>query len=176
MSSALAQATTEPYSQISALLIHFLTTANALLETDVDAAKEHLGRAAALLDIHTATTPDAPSNRSRGGLAPWQAKRIAVYVESHLHNPIRACELAAHVALSTSHFFRAFKETYGIAPCTYIARRRISLSKRLMRNSHATLADIALECGLCDQSHFTRVFRRVAGMSPSLWRRHFVEK
>jgi AraC-like DNA-binding protein len=42
-----------------------------------------------------------------------------------------------------------------------------------MLSSGAPLSQIALDCGLCDQAHFTRVFRRIVGMNPSIWRREF---
>jgi AraC-like DNA-binding protein len=42
-----------------------------------------------------------------------------------------------------------------------------------MLSSGDALSRIALDCGMCDQAHFTRVFRRVVGVSPSVWRRQF---
>ena len=109
----------------------------------------------------------------RGGLAPWQAKRVAVYVAEHLGGRIRTTDLAAVVQLSTSHFTRAFKETFGETPLGYVSRQRMKYAQDLMLKSGECLSQIALTSGHCDQSHFTRVFRRKVGMSPMAWRRQF---
>jgi len=58
-----------------------------------------------------------------------------------------------------------------MAPGAYVARRRIESACRAMLSSDASLADIALSHGFCDQSHFTRTFRRWMGLSPRVWRR-----
>jgi transcriptional regulator GlxA family with amidase domain len=47
------------------------------------------------------------------------------------------------------------------------------LGQELMRNSEAPLSQIALACGMCDQAHFTKVFCRMVGVSPRLWRCEF---
>ncbi len=106
-----------------------------------------------------------------GGLAPWQAKRVQLYIQNHLNARIRATELANLVNLSVSHFSRAFRETFRLPPAAYIAHSRMKRAQQLMLGSAEPLAEIALECGMADQSHFTRTFRRVSGMSPGLWRR-----
>jgi AraC-like DNA-binding protein len=112
----------------------------------------------------------------RGGLAPWQARRVEEYVASHLGHRIRTTDLAEIVQLSASHFTRAFKETFGETPIGYVARRRMLYAQDLMLKSGERLSQIALTCGHCDQSHFTRVFRRKVGMSPRAWRRQFAVK
>jgi AraC-like DNA-binding protein len=75
------------------------------------------------------------------------------------------------VNLSIGHFFRAFRATFGATPHAYIMRQRILHAKMLMASSKAPLARIAFDCGLCDQAHFSRAFRRVVGVSPNVWRR-----
>jgi AraC family transcriptional regulator len=52
----------------------------------------------------------------RGGLAPWRAKRVVAYFEASIASNLRTTDLAAVVGLSTSHFFRAFKESFGETP------------------------------------------------------------
>lgn len=49
-------------------------------------------------------------------------------------------------------------------------RRRVAAAKIRMRSEHMSLAQIALACGFSDQSHFTRVFSTVTGMTPGRWR------
>ena len=152
-----------------------LATATAVLDTDLHAAKMYIGRAAALLglDLVKAAPTAAASSRRRGGLAPWQAKRLRAYIAHHLASNIRVTDLAAIAQLSTSHFFRAFRETFGQAPLAYIMKQRVLRAQELMLNSRRPIAEIALDCGMCDQPHLTRVFRRIVGLNPTGWRRQF---
>jgi AraC-like DNA-binding protein len=110
---------------------------------------------------------------ARGGLAPWQTKRLVAYVRENIGKRMKAYELAALVKLSTSHFQRAFKVSFQQTPAIYITQQRMRVAQCLMLTTAYPLARISLECGLCDQAHFSRLFRRVMGQSPQLWRRQF---
>jgi AraC family transcriptional regulator len=151
-------------------LAGLIEAAGAALDHDRDTARACIVRAAALL---LEATNDRPSEASRGGLAPWQARRVESYVAAHLGGRIRTTELAAVAQLSASHFTRAFKETFGETPIGYVSAQRMRYAQDLMLKSGECLSQIALSCGHCDQSHFTRVFRRKVGMSPRAWRRLF---
>jgi AraC family transcriptional regulator len=156
-------------------LAHLLATANGALDTDLRAAKSCIQRAAALLGINLSAERNGaiPYSYLQGGLAPWQAKRIRAYIEEQLDSSIRATDLAEVVQLSTSHFFRAFRKSFGEPPITYIMHRRIRRAQELMLASQAPLSQVALECGMCDQAHLCRCFRRIVGTSPGVWRRQF---
>jgi AraC family transcriptional regulator len=105
------------------------------------------------------------------GLAPWQRARITSYVDANLAKRLSTAELAALVRLSTSHFSCAFKASLGCSPHEYVIRCRIVRAKMLMLETGISLAQIAFECGLADQAHLSRLFRRRVGISPSAWRR-----
>jgi AraC family transcriptional regulator len=105
------------------------------------------------------------------GLAPWQRARITSYVDANLAKRLSTAELAALVRLSTSHFSCAFKASLGCSPHEYVIRCRIVRAKMLMLETGISLAQIAFECGLADQAHLCRLFRRRVGISPSAWRR-----
>jgi len=119
----------------------------------------------------TAGAPPASPALQRGGLAPWQVLRVKALVEVRLADRVTSAELAAAARLSPSHFSRAFRASFGDAPKTYVNRRRIARSKDMMLSTGDSLAAIALACGLSDQAHFCRMFRRFEGQSPSVWRR-----
>lgn len=108
---------------------------------------------------------------ARSSLATWRARRVLSYMEENLGIPITVAELAQRVNLSASHFSRGFKQTFGITVHAYLMRRRIEVAKMLMAETSAELSDIAIRCGLSDQSHLTRWFRRVVGVTPGRWRR-----
>ena len=107
----------------------------------------------------------------RGGLSPWQIRKVTSHVEAHLGRPIRNDDLASLVRLNPSHFGRAFRNSFGEPPHEYVIRRRVERAQGLMLSTDAPLSEIALDCGLADQSHLTRLFRRIAGESPRAWRR-----
>jgi len=112
--------------------------------------------------------------KHRGGLAPWQAKRVAAHIESNISRNLRVTDLAGLVQLSLGHFFRAFRVSFGQSPFAYVKARRIRHAQILMLNTRVPLSQVALDCGMYDQAHFTRVFRKVVGICPSVWRRQFI--
>jgi AraC family transcriptional regulator len=157
------------------VLSKLIAAASASLDSDRATAKEYIQRAAELLRVSREERHTAPTafSRARGGLASWQQKRVVAYVEANIGSNIQAIDLARLVRLSKGHFFRAFRESFGEPPMSYVVKRRVVLGQSLMRNSRASLSQIALACGMCDQPHFTRVFHRIVGVSPGLWRRQF---
>jgi AraC-like DNA-binding protein len=114
--------------------------------------------------------PRAPQP-ARGGLAPWQEKRAKDLLCANLTQDVSLQAVAQACGLSLSHFSRAFRQTTGRAPYAWLLRRRIDAAKDLLRAGRLSLAEIGLACGFADQSHFTRVFSRHAGVGPGAWRR-----
>ena len=107
----------------------------------------------------------------RVALAPWQLDRIFAHIEENLAETLRNAHLARLIFLSTSQFSRAFSASVGISPAQYILRRRIEFACRLMISTKMSLCQIAIACGLCDQAHFCRTFRRFFSETPRGWRR-----
>jgi transcriptional regulator GlxA family with amidase domain len=160
----------------SDMLSSFLATAAVALNTNRRVTQRCIRRAAVLLGIDLIAGADGTAGRSclRGGLASWQAKRVTSYIEDKLDSTIRVSDLAGLVRLSSSHFFRAFRETFGETPLTYVMKRRMVRAQELMSKSRVPLSQVALECGMCDQAHFSRTFRRIVGTNPRAWRRQFL--
>jgi AraC-like DNA-binding protein len=104
-------------------------------------------------------------------LLPWQIRRILAYIDEHLSEPIRVCNLSALVDLTEGYFSRAFRRRFGAPPHTYIVRRRIQRSARLMLEGNLPLSQVALRCGFSDQAHFNKNFRKLMGTTPAAWRR-----
>lgn len=114
---------------------------------------------------------ETASEPSRGGLAPWQLKRIAEFVRDNLDDRIRVEDLADRARLSPSHFCRAFKTTTGETPHAHVMRLRLEKAQAMMLETEETLSQIADACGLADQAHLTRLFRQRIGATPYQWRR-----
>jgi AraC-like DNA-binding protein len=106
-----------------------------------------------------------------GCLPAWQVRRVQHYIESNLAHRMTTVSLAQVVNLSASHFSRAFVRSFGLTVHTYVMHRRVALAQHLMLGTSDELSRIALSCGMSDQSHLTRWFRRVVGETPAAWRR-----
>src|SRR5262249_34603333 len=119
-------------------------------------------RISSLGDLRIVTVPEP----SRGGLSPRVTRRVCRYIDGHLDEKIRLDGLAALTGLSKDHFARAFHQSVGVPPHTYLLRRRLEHVEHMLRKTHAPLSEIALATGFSDQSHLARHFRRWAGMSP----------
>lgn len=107
----------------------------------------------------------------KGGLAPWQQRRVQEIVRKGLSRPIRIAELARACELSSSHFSHAFRCSVGEPPHRWILGRRVEKAKNLLRAKELQFAAIAVDCGFSDQSHFSRTFARFTGLTPRQWQR-----
>lgn len=132
---------------------------------------DHLGCALAL-HMTTVYTRARVEERAGGTLAIWQERRVKEMIDARLDGDIQLADLAAECRLSVGHFARAFRQTTNTTPYQWLLRRRVERAKSLMHDTERSLAAVALECGFADQSHFTRTFTRIAGLSPNAWRRH----
>jgi len=112
-----------------------------------------------------------PAELARGGLATWQVKRACEKLESDLGGKIPLEQIAADFDLSVSHFSRAFRVSTGLPPHQWLLRQRVKTAKQLMNVRDLPLSEIAISAGFANQSHFTRVFSSVVGVSPAAWRR-----
>jgi AraC family transcriptional regulator len=155
----------------SEALSKLISVAAATLDSDRATARACIERAAELLRVTDEARPVPAAAAIRGGLAPWQQRNVAAYVAAHIGSTIRVRDLARVARLSVGHFFRAFRESFGEPPFAHIARQRIQRAQSIMLSSRASLSQIAVDCGMCDQAHFTRVFRRIVGINPGAWRR-----
>ena len=107
----------------------------------------------------------------QGGLAPWQVRRAKEILSAKLDGDVPLKEVARECGLSVSHFSRAFRRSMGMPPHNWLLRRRIEVAKGKLRDNRMPLSDVAFACGFADQSHLTRVFTRMIGVSPGAWRR-----
>jgi AraC-like DNA-binding protein len=108
------------------------------------------------------------------GLAPWQLRRAKETMAFDPSQNLPLAAIAKACKLSESHFSRAFKISTGIPPHRWLVERRVESARELLLKSKAPLAEIAYTCGFADQSHMSRVFGRVVGMSPGTWRREHI--
>lgn len=154
-------------------LIHAV---NGVLNEELESAARSVPRSSDLLQVNACVpafraTPRIASQIARSGLAPWQARMVNTHIETHLDGNLRTKDLAQLVQLSSFHFCRVFRVSFGYSPHTYVTRRRVERAQGLILTTNQTLGQIALDCGFVDQAHFTKIFRRSCGESPGEWRR-----
>jgi AraC family transcriptional regulator len=107
--------------------------------------------------------------RPLGGLAGWQQKKLAEFIEAHLDEIISLERLADFAQLSRSHFARAFKRS--LPPHRYHINLRLERAKSLLRERTRSVTEVGLMLGFSETSSFTTSFRRGVGVTPSDYRR-----
>jgi AraC family transcriptional regulator len=112
----------------------------------------------------------------KGGLTAAQTSRAKEMLVDNITGNVLLADIAKECGLSRQYFTQAFKATTGLAPHRWLQQHRVRLAAELLLSSKCAIADIAIECGFADQSHFTRVFLSLMGESPGIWRRRNSEK
>jgi AraC family transcriptional regulator len=109
----------------------------------------------------------------RGGLAPWQQRIVTAYLEEHLSEQVPVAKLARLARLSTFHFCRAFKQSFGLPPHRYHTNQRIEQAKVMLAARKHSVTEVGLTLGYSETSSFTAVFRKITGQTPSSYHRNF---
>ncbi len=91
------------------------------------------------------------------------------YLESHFSDPVSLDALSAIAGMSAFHLVRVFQRELGLPPHAYLTQMRVERAKGLIARGR-TLAETAVETGFVDQSHLTRHFKRILGMTPGQYR------
>ena len=96
--------------------------------------------------------------------------RAKVYISEHQDEELSLRQVAGAVNTSAFYFCKMFKQATGLTFTDYLARIRIEKVKNLLLNPHKRISEAAYEAGFQSLSQFNRVFRRVTGQSPTVWR------
>lgn len=144
----------------------FLAT-HRVLEAGIDtlAADEMLSRAYAHCLVHHAAIAPADIGNEAGPVA-----RVEALVEARYAEDVGLADLAAEAGLSAHHLIRAFRRHTGFTPHAYLVNRRVNAARHLLRRRDASIADVAVATGFCDQAHFTRAFKARVGVTPGSYR------
>lgn len=96
--------------------------------------------------------------------------QIAKAISDNPGEAFSVAELAAKSSISKTHFINRFRKVTGLPPLKFQNECRIRKAKELLRTTDLPIASIALQMGFCSHQHFSDLFARLVGMSPSLWR------
>ncbi len=133
------------------------------IEDDLADVFTHLGERHVCEPRNDSTTRD-----ERGKII-----RVKDYLHGYYRKNISVEELAEIAQLSRFHLMRTFRRDVGLSPHAYLTQLRVEAAKKLLSEG-ASIVDVASDTGFTDQSHFTRHFKRITGVTPGqylpLWR------
>lgn len=92
------------------------------------------------------------------------------FINDHYRTDIRFVDAAGKAGMSPAHFSRIFKKVMGISYQDYLNSRRVTKARNLLRSSALTITEIALSVGFCDPTAFGRIFKKLTGHTPSVYR------
>jgi len=118
-----------------------------------------------------ATASEAVSTQPQGSITGSRMRLLDEFIDAGLDGPLSVPAMASLLGLSEGYFMRAFKNATGKSPHAYLIDRRLARARALMRDSTATLAEIAYACGFNSQAHMATTFRQRLGVSPVQLRR-----
>lgn len=98
---------------------------------------------------------------------------LVAYIDDHLASGVGLFEMGPLVGLTPSHFARKFRRTVGLSLHRFVVYRRVQASFSPLRAGEIPLARLAIDLGFSSQSHFTRLFGELTGMTPAKYRRQF---
>jgi AraC family transcriptional regulator len=116
-----------------------------------------------------AVCPPSP-RRHRGGMPRTRLNRVLEYIEANLSEELSLPILAEVAGMSLYYFVRLFKQSTGLSPHRYVTEQRIKRAQGFLRLRQMTVLEASVRTGFVDQSHFTKVFRRVVGLAPRQYR------
>jgi AraC family transcriptional regulator len=128
---------------------------------------ESLGTAiAANLLVHHSSKRVVPREYS-GTMPKHLLARAIDFIQENLGRNVSLAEISAEVDISPYHFCRSFKRETGFSPHQYLTRERVRRAQQFLTEHRLSLVEIANELGFSDQSHFTRIFHNLVGVTPA---------
>lgn len=97
-------------------------------------------------------------------------RKVVAYLETDLSADLTLNTLAQHLGVNASYLSTLFTKEMGTSLTDYVNHYRIDHAKTLLANTDVPIKDIALRCGIGDVHYFTRLFKRISGMTPKAWR------
>ena len=111
--------------------------------------------------------------RVTSDLSKTRLRQVLDYIHEYYTRDLSIAELATVAAVSSSYFARLFRKMMGMAPHEYLIACRVEHAKRILLTEDRSLHEVASSCGFADQSHLTRHFRRILGITPGMLQQEY---
>jgi len=132
------------------------------MSSDLAGPLEQESALMALVRALARSTPGAIAETESGSAG---IRRARCYIDAHFAEGFGLSDLSAVADLSVFHLVRSFKKATGLSPLAYRNQQRVTEARRLLL-AGGRIAEVALDVGFADQSHLTRQFQRIMGVSP----------
>jgi len=111
------------------------------------------------------------NNISQGQFNRAQKSLLINFIDEHLERNISIEDLAGLLQMSTFHFSRKFAKDFSCPPHAFVVKKRVEKAMRLLTETNMPIKVIFTQCGFSDQSHMTRIFGRLIGVTPAVFRK-----
>jgi AraC family transcriptional regulator len=108
--------------------------------------------------------------KTRNGLPKTRLNRVLEYIEANLHQDVALTALAETAGMSPHYFSEMFRQSTDFSPHQYVLRRRIERARKLLHDARVSVFEAGVRSGFSEPSHFTKMFRRIVGVTPTRYR------
>jgi AraC-like DNA-binding protein len=114
--------------------------------------------------------PARREGTARSSKADAAVNEARLLLDAHFSRPVTAHEMTHAVPLSPNYLAARFRERFGATMENYLLRRRIEVARQLLFTTNLFVKEVAFRVGIPDPQYFNKQFRRITGMSPSVFR------
>jgi AraC-like DNA-binding protein len=111
-----------------------------------------------------------PGRRPAGRRSQAALDAVKERLDRDFQRPLRVADLAATTGLSRNFFALRFHQQFGTTVDGYLLHLRIEMARSLLLSTDQSIKEIAFECGIPDPHYFNKQFRRLTGISPTVYR------
>ena len=112
----------------------------------------------------------------RGGMPNARLNRVLEFIEANLGEDISLSALAEVAGMGPHYFSDLFKRSTNLSPHQYVLRRKMERAKGYLKKPDISVIEVSAVLGFADQSHFTKVFRRSVGVTPTEFRANLIDR
>ncbi|WP_010290643.1 AraC family transcriptional regulator [Kurthia massiliensis] len=110
------------------------------------------------------------SERKQPSYKHQTVNKVIMFIDDEVETDLSVEDIAQHFSISTSHLSRIFKEHVGITLVEYLNVRRVEESQYYLRHTNKSISSISEQFHFCNQSYYTRIFKKYVGLTPKHFR------